>query len=145
MTVDDGLTSYKTAFSGNDGDGGGGLCASVGTGFKTSTGESTKTWDYEEILGVGQTENWQHYALLWDEDGIEGVENGMRKVALFVDGELDSARWFDVPGAAFVPLAGGGAASSTTGSARRERRRSMRSKSGTSPKLPCWEVLLCLL
>lgn len=36
---------------------------------------------------------WHHYALVWRAGGIPGVDNGQRKVAAYLDGALDTAKW----------------------------------------------------
>jgi len=86
------------ALNGNNGSpvGAGGLCGraigSCGTGVFGS-------WTYEQVYGSGQVEEWHHYALVWSNDTLPGVDNGTRKVAVYLDGELDTTRW-DNPGPA---------------------------------------------
>ncbi|MBI1929619.1 hypothetical protein HYR99_35900 [Candidatus Poribacteria bacterium] len=48
-----------------------------------------------------------HYALVWDQNGIAGVDNGTRNVAVFLDGQLNSSRWYTLGGADFIPFADG--------------------------------------
>ncbi len=78
-------------FNANDGVYSGGLCGranpyTVGTGNYGS-------WSYESILGAGQVEAWHHYALVWNENGISGVLDGSKKLAVFLDGQLNSSKW----------------------------------------------------
>ena len=111
VDIDDGHSWFRIGFNGNDGGGNGGLVGGVGYGFMTGTGSWRwwSGWTYEEILGAGQVEAWHHYALVWDEDGIAGVSDGTKKVAVFLDGQLNSGRWYDYHGvdSELVPLTGG--------------------------------------
>ena len=106
------ITGYNMGFNSNDGTSNGGLVGRVGGGgvpgcggFTTGTGFSGGR-TYASILGAGQEETWHHYALVWDIDGIAGVADGTKHVACFLDGQLDSTRWFECPGAAFGDLGG---------------------------------------
>ncbi len=88
----DGHVAYHVMLAYNDGLGGGGISGSAGHGASSATG-GYGSWSYEQILGAGEVEAWHHYALVWDKDGIPGVDNGSRKVAVFLDGQLDSTYW----------------------------------------------------
>ncbi|MBN2172051.1 MAG: hypothetical protein JW819_12100, partial [Candidatus Krumholzibacteriota bacterium] len=102
-----GQTQYILGLVENDGLGGGGMVGHAGCRFTTSTGEWSTHWPWEDVLGAGQVELWHHYALVWDEDGIPGVDDGTRKVALFLDGQLHSRRWREVPPMEWPLLTGG--------------------------------------
>ena len=114
VNISDGYSRFALGFNGNDGGGNGGLVGQVGHGFKTGTGpyrspSGGTCWTYEEVLGTGQVEAWHHYALVWDENGIAGVGDGTKKVAVFLDGQLNSGIWYDYFGgdSELVPLTGG--------------------------------------
>lgn len=86
---------YKLFFTTNDGGGGQGLSGyaggidEIGSGL-ASTASMTST--YAEVLGP-RTTGWHHYALVWSRDGIRGVDDGTRQVAVFVDGTQRSTYW----------------------------------------------------
>ena len=85
---------YEIGLGSDDGMGGGGLNGRVSDGFdpaSTSSGASG-SWTYEDVLGP-DVEEWHHYALVWDETGIAGVDDGSRAVAVFLDGALESGQW----------------------------------------------------
>ncbi len=107
--IGDGYSWFQMGFESNDGAGNGGLCAHVGHGFQIGTGNYGCSWTYEQILGSGQVEEWHHYALVWDQDGIPGVADGTRKAAVFLNGQLNTGRWYDYYGddSEIVPLTGG--------------------------------------
>ena len=82
------------------------MCGWVGRGYKGSTGRYGG-WSYERILGAGQVENWHHYALVWNEIGIPGVAGGSKKLAVYLDGQLNSQTWWTWHSAEFPPVIGG--------------------------------------
>jgi hypothetical protein len=85
-------------FNPNDGLGGGGLCGVVNTGNpKTACTDGYGSYTYSDILGAGVAD-WHHYALVWDTNGIFGVDNGNRDVAVFLDGALESGLFYDAGG-----------------------------------------------
>lgn len=106
LSIGDGQSAYVIGFNANDGAGNGGLAGCAGYGFQTGTGDYDG-WPYSAVLGAGQEEDWHHYALVWDENGIVGVADGTKKVAVFLDGQLNSGRWHVWPDNGFAPLAGG--------------------------------------
>jgi hypothetical protein len=105
IQADDGFRSWVLQLNGNDGTGAGGLCGMVSR-FEAGTG-LYGTWSYEQVLGAGAVADWHHYALVWNQAGIPGVGDGSRKVAVFLDGVLNSAHWTDNPPASFGPLTSG--------------------------------------
>jgi hypothetical protein len=110
LVINDGYSAFQIGFNCNDGGANGGLCGVVGHGFMTGTGYfSNWGWEYEDVLGSGQQEEWHHYALVWNKNGISGVSDGTKKVAVFLDGQLNSGRWHDYHGGGseFVPLTSG--------------------------------------
>ncbi len=88
----------------NDGCGGGGLFSGVNaatdfvcTGIVSASSGSFGSWTYGMVLdGV---EDWHHYAMVWDEDGVPGFEPW--RLVLFLDGELESGRHQDRAGDTF--------------------------------------------
>ena len=68
--------------------------------------DHTEEWSYELLLGAGQTEEWHHYALVWDFEGIRGIVDGTKQTAVFVDGELRSGFWYAPDFASPSPLNG---------------------------------------
>ena len=72
----------------NNGGGGGGLCGVV-QHYPATTDHYGSSIPYEKYLGY-RTEDWHHYALVWNVDGIAslGVQNGLPvRVAVFLDGK----------------------------------------------------------
>jgi hypothetical protein len=100
----------------NDGLGGGGLTGQAGANFVAATGPWAPypSWTYEQVLGIGQAGDWHHYALVWDEDGIDCGGYGTHKVVMFLDGQLNSTYWKE-PVAEFVPAEGQLVLAFTTG------------------------------
>jgi len=92
LKIHDGKCSYIIHLNGNDGASNGGLCGRAGGNASAGTGVFG-TWTYEQVLGPGQIEQWHHYALVWDKNGIPGVDDGTRTIALFLDGKLNSQEW----------------------------------------------------
>jgi VCBS repeat-containing protein len=107
VLIQDGDNEYSLGINGNNGLGGGGV-TSVANGFTTATSSYANTWTYGSLLD-GQPEGWHHYALVWNKDGISGIDNGTRKLALFLDGQLNSGYWLSYRGENYqlVPLKGG--------------------------------------
>jgi len=90
--IDDaGVDILLVHLNGNDGTGNGGLCGVVGGLGYTGTAEFG-SWTYARALG-GAAVGWHHYALVWNKDGIEGVGDGSRRLAVFLDGKPTSGRW----------------------------------------------------
>lgn len=86
---------YKLFFTSNDGAGGNGLSAYAGSMDEFGSGAATAasmTSTYADVLGT-RTTGWHHYALAWSLTGIQGVDDGTRQVAAFVDGKLVSTYW----------------------------------------------------
>ncbi len=104
--VDPGRGGWHIGLNGNNGGGLGGITASAGQ-FGAATGGFffPNQVPYEQFLGVGQAEDFHHYALVWDKNGIPGVDNGTRKVVVFLDGQLDSMGF--VGGPDILPIIGG--------------------------------------
>jgi hypothetical protein len=102
--IDDRGKGFGQVFlTGNDGAGGGGVTGFAGHN-ETAAGPFG-SWDYSQVLGP-HIYRWHHYALVWDANGIHGVDNGKRRVAVFVDGVLASHFWDTVyagPFPAYTP------------------------------------------
>ncbi len=77
------------AFSNNNGLGGGGVCAYISMGWST-TGYFG-SWTYSNAIGGGAVSDWHHYALTWNAAGLTGLAGWSQKVAVFVDGVLNSS------------------------------------------------------
>lgn len=95
--INDGAFSYHMGFNSNDGAGNGGLVGSVGNSFRTGTG-IFGVYTYEQIYGAANVAEWHHYIFQWNKDGIPGINNGQEKLAIYIDGVLNSARWSVVTG-----------------------------------------------
>jgi hypothetical protein len=90
--------SFRLAFNPNDGRSGGGLCSGIstpGSEPKTSCTDTFGSYEYADILGTSAVEDWHHYAMVWDQDGIEGVGDGSHRLAVFLDGELETGFFRD--------------------------------------------------
>jgi small nuclear ribonucleoprotein (snRNP)-like protein len=96
--------NFGIHLNGNDGTGNGGLCGWAGSCGTVGT-DVFGTWTYERVLGTGKTEQWHHYALVWDKNGIAGIGDGQKKLAIFLDGKLNSTSWRRDTGTDFSPLA----------------------------------------
>jgi hypothetical protein len=98
FTIRNGEThAYFAGFNSNDGAGNGGLTGGVGNSFRTGTG-LFDSWTYEDVLGEGKVADWHHYAFQWNKDGIPRVSDGKQKLAIFIDGVLNSSIWSIVDG-----------------------------------------------
>jgi hypothetical protein len=94
-------------FNANNGVGLAGLVGGIGGGGTNYPEQGLYTSRYAEtyadILGP-DVEAWHHYALVWDEDGLPGVGDGSRPVALYVDGALVSDDWQLYPDSVIEPF-----------------------------------------
>jgi archaellum component FlaG (FlaF/FlaG flagellin family) len=87
-----GAQHFLLTYCCNDGASNGGIIARVaglgcaGTGVYGS-------WTYESALKTNTVNAWHHYALVWASQGVPGVDNGLRKAAVYVDGKLNSGYW----------------------------------------------------
>jgi hypothetical protein len=117
IRLDDQRSGFTVAFNANNGVANGGLTGAAASSVHTGTG-LFGSWTYEDIFGVSQVEEWHHYVLQWNKNGLPGVDNGQQKIAIFVDGGLNSGSWHVNPqGENFVPLLGGTLNLITTGGA----------------------------
>ncbi len=106
FSLNDGQSYYHLGFNSNDGQGNGGLTSVAGNTFYSGTG-FFGSYSYEQIFGAGKEASWHHYVFQWNKDGIPGVNNGQQKVAVFVDGILNSGRWQNAGSGIFQPLLSG--------------------------------------
>ena len=83
---------WQLHLNGNNGRGGGGLCGTVKESVFAAT-DVYGSWTYQQALAGGDVNAWHHYALIWDKDGIPGVGDGSKKVAVFLDGVMNSGHW----------------------------------------------------
>jgi len=97
---------WLLGFNSNDGLGGGGLTGygSLGGYYNASTG-NFGSWSYEQLFGAGQVDQWHHYKLVWDKDGLLG--NIHRRMILYVDDVINSQYWLDWPNQSLVDLTEG--------------------------------------
>jgi len=79
-------------FQPNDGTGNGGLCARVGGIGSAGTG-TFGSWTYSNALKGGSIADWHHYALVWSVDQIPTLTNPVRRMAVYVDGVLNTGSW----------------------------------------------------
>jgi len=114
--VYDGSTVYHAGFNANDGSGNGGLTG-IASSIYTGTGSFFGGWTYEDVFGAGHVDEWHQYVFQWNKDGIAGVADGHQRVAIFIDGVLNSGTWFERPPGTFPALAGGMLNLITTGGA----------------------------
>ncbi|MDD4872626.1 MAG: cohesin domain-containing protein [Kiritimatiellae bacterium] len=107
LEMGDGSSAWTIGFNANNGGSIGGLCGETGPHYYLGTGVYG-TWSYESVLGVGQAEAWHHYALVWNKDSIAGVSDGTKKVAIYLDGQLNSTMWLHIgTNDVFIPLTNG--------------------------------------
>ena len=108
IQIHDGRSAYGIHFNGNDGFANGGLCGWAGRTGHCGT-SAFGTWSYEKVLGEGRADQWHHYAIVWDQDGMKGVgdEDGNRQFAVYLDGKLNTHSWRDSGRTKFQPLKGG--------------------------------------
>ena len=90
--------SYQMGFNANDGGGNAGICANTKMYYTGSVDwedmDLVYPFTYDNLLGgAGQGTNWHHYALVWNDSGIPGVDDGAKKLAVYVDGVLRSTSW----------------------------------------------------
>ena len=98
--------TFGIHLNGNDGKAKGGLCGWAGSCGSAGTGRFGN-WTYEQVFGKGKADQWHHYALVWDKDGLAGLAGGQMKVAVFLNGQLNSARWDASSDTDFSPLDSG--------------------------------------
>ena len=75
-------------FSSNDGLGGGGLVIRFPGLYYLQKRGHRVAWRYSQYFGEADAQQWHHYALVWNADGLafQGEESSFR-LALFIDGE----------------------------------------------------------
>lgn len=99
---------FMLQFNGNDGASNGGLCACLG-GIGSAGTAQYGSWTYARALGTEAVGEWHHYALVWSSGGLPGVADGTRRVAVFVDGRLNTGSWNGTvipPGPLVIPNEG---------------------------------------
>jgi len=94
--------SYTVSFTANDGSGGSGVHGDAGGNTAATNNGST----YGDILGAATVGDWHKYELVWSKDGLPGVNNGQARVAVFLDGVLNSQHFGLLPGGGFPPFDG---------------------------------------
>ena len=79
-------------FNGNDGSANGGLCARLSGIGSAGTG-TYGYWTYASVLKGASAADWHHYALVWSVDKIGSLTNPVRRVAMYIDGALNTGSW----------------------------------------------------
>jgi uncharacterized repeat protein (TIGR02543 family) len=87
-----GAQHFLLTYCCNDGASNGGITARVAGLGCAGTGVYGY-WTYESALKTNTVSAWHHYALVWATQGVPGVDNGLRKAAVYVDGKLNSGYW----------------------------------------------------
>jgi len=87
-----GSQDFMLFYCSNDGAANGGICARVAGLSSAGTG-MFGSWTYASALKTSAVNDWHHYALVWATAGIPGVDNGQRKAAVYVNGQLNSGYW----------------------------------------------------
>lgn len=81
-------------FNGNDGAANGGLCARLGgIGSAGTAPYSTSGWTYSSALKGADPAEWHHYAMVWSTQEIASLGTPTRRLAIFVDGVLNTGSW----------------------------------------------------
>ncbi|MGZ5247700.1 MAG: hypothetical protein ACXWV5_11665 [Flavitalea sp.] len=100
--ITDGVSTYNLGFRGTSG-----LVGQVGDSFFVYSNFPEETLDFEIITYEGLFSNnnneWHVFTLQWDKDGIPGIEDGTRKVAIFIDGVHRSSFWAEPTGSMSFP------------------------------------------
>ncbi len=81
----------------NNGLSSGGVSSAVrnkGYNYLSSCGTQEYTWQIPltDIYG-SETELWHHYAVVWNSNGLQGIDNGNRRIVMFLDGIQNTAFW----------------------------------------------------
>jgi hypothetical protein len=96
---------YSISFASNDGLGDGGLIGNAGT-VLTGTGPFG-SWTYQNALNGAPVDTWHRYTIIWNKNGLSCFSDN-RKVAVYVDGKLNSKSWHVNPnGEKFLPMIAG--------------------------------------
>jgi hypothetical protein len=83
---------FILSFCSNDGAANGGICGRIADLGSAGTG-AFGHWTYARALNSEESYAWHHYALVWAAEGISGVDNGKRKLAVYIDGKLNTGSW----------------------------------------------------
>ncbi|WP_153801271.1 T9SS type A sorting domain-containing protein [Foetidibacter luteolus] len=102
--IQDEKNVFHLGFNPDDGEGNGGLSSAAGYNFYAGSG-AAGSYTYEQILGEGQVGEWHHYVYQWNRNGIPGVDNGRRNLAVFIDGVLNTTSWEILGPATLNPFA----------------------------------------
>jgi hypothetical protein len=104
--VHDGSSTFHMGFNANDGVANGGLAGVAGASFHCGTG-SFGTWTYENIYGAGNVNKWHHYVFVWDKNGLRCLNDVNKKLAIYIDGVLNTTSWHATNQQKFLPLTAG--------------------------------------
>lgn len=94
-------------FASNNGMGRSGLSGVFGDVVTTHNGFS-RTMDYSAIFKTSSHENWHHYALIWNKNGIRKFEKGKEppRLVILMDGQRVSATYTKAPNDLFFTKLG---------------------------------------
>jgi hypothetical protein len=104
--VYDGTSTFHMGFNSNDGAANGGLIGMAGCSFACGTG-TFGNWTYEMVYGAGNVNKWHHYVYEWNKNGIKCLNNPNKKIAIYVDGILNTHSWHAINQQKFLPLTAG--------------------------------------
>ncbi len=98
--ITDGVSTYKLGFRNFFG-----LVGQAGDSYSVSSNFNDEGVDgfvrtYESLLA---TDQWHVFTLQWDKDGIPGIEDGSKKVAVYIDGIHRSSFWNEPAGSMSFP------------------------------------------
>jgi len=110
----DGTSTFHMGFNANDGVANGGLIGDAGNVNFCGTG-FFGSWSFESVYGAGNVNKWHHYVFIWDKNGLTCLNDKRKKVAIYVDGKLNTNSWHAGPVQEFLPLTGGTLNLITTG------------------------------
>ena len=104
--VYDGTSTFHMGFNANDGAADGGLVGMAGASFACGSG-IFGNYTYESIYGTGNVNKWHCYVFAWDKDGVKWLNNVNKKVAIYIDGVLNTTSWHAINQQKFLPLTAG--------------------------------------
>lgn len=91
--IDDGRSTFHMGFNANDGAGNGGLVGMAGSKFACGTGWFGN-WTYTDVYGSDSARSkWHYYKFEWNRKGLRQFKNTQKKVAIYIDGKLNTTRW----------------------------------------------------
>jgi hypothetical protein len=104
--VYDGTSTFHMGFNSNDGVANGGLIGVAGCSFACGTG-TFGSWTYGAVYGAGIVNKWHHYVYVWNKKGLKCLNDANKKIAIYVDGILNTSSWHTINQQKFLPLTAG--------------------------------------